>query len=399
MKLALILAATLAFAQENEVSLREALQAKTGTVTLTGGTVEISREIVMPGDAHDLKIAGGGTTIKAASTFRGRALIVLPAGKNIQIQSLKLDGSRVIFTQPVGQVPASTVLSREIANNGIFADGVTGLEISQVRITEIAGFPIVVDTGRNIRIHDVEIGESGSLDAEGHNNGTGGILLEEGTTDFEVQHALMGKVRGNGIWIRSAEGSAAASKGRIADNEFAIVARAAIELNHVTDVTVENNIASMIGFPGEETRTGGTAMPSAITSTGSVEHALLRDNTFGQIAGRCLSLDGFNAGEVSGNSCSDGLFNGFLIRGAGNRVIGNRLTGLNQARRDQPDSLKTGIYLAGASSGNTLDGNQVSGFGMAKFCIGGPSIASNNIVKNVCSDGASVARLQPARPR
>src|ERR1035437_10889532 len=73
-------------AQPNpESRLRTILQAKTGAVTLPGGVIEISREIILPSDAHDLEIRGAETTIKATAAFRGRALIVIPAGKNIRI--------------------------------------------------------------------------------------------------------------------------------------------------------------------------------------------------------------------------------------------------------------------------------------------------------------------------
>jgi hypothetical protein len=400
------MAATSVLAQQSpESALRRALLAKTGTVVLPGGIVEITREIVLPADAHDLSVQGAETTIKAAAGFRGRALIVIPAGKNLKIANLSLDGNRGAFPQPVSPAPPAAVLSRVVAGNGILAEDVTGLEISQVNATGIPGFPIVVNAGHHIRIHDVEITESGTLDADGHNNGSGGILFEEGVTDFEILHALIGKVRGNGIWIRSATDPGAvpgvATAGRIAECEFAILGRAAIELNHATGITIENNIAHMIGFPGDEVLTGGTALPAAIATTGGADHAsvknsAIRNNDFGQLAGRCLSLDGFSDGEVAGNQCSDGLFNAFLIRGTGNRITGNHLSGLNNARRDQPESLRAGIYLATGASGNTVEANDIAGYGMAQHCVGGPGAAANKVAKNLCSDGSSVARLQPA---
>ncbi len=54
------LASTLA-AAPTESQLRTALLAKTGAVTLPGGTIEISREIILPSDAHDLDIRGNMT--------------------------------------------------------------------------------------------------------------------------------------------------------------------------------------------------------------------------------------------------------------------------------------------------------------------------------------------------
>ena len=374
-------------------------QTKTGPITLPTGVIEISREITLPADAHDLNITATNTTIKASSSFRGRALLILPAGKNIAIHDLSLDGNRAAFPEPLGPPPPTAMLSRVVANNGIVAEGVAGLEITGLKATEIAGFPILINGGHNIHIRDAVITDSGTLDPAGHNNGTGGIVLEEGVTDFEIVHALVGKIRGNGIWIRSTTAAATAARGVISDSEFTILARAAIELGHATAITIENNTGHMIGFPGEEAVTSGAVLPTAISTSGSVDHTAIRNNCFVEFAGRCLTLEGFRVGEVTVNTCLDGLFNGFLIRGAGNHISGNRLTSLNHAHRDQPESLRAGIYLAVGASGNTIDGNDISGYGMAQHCVGGPALDANKVSKNLCSDGASVARLQPAIPR
>jgi len=106
----LVLALPLLGQPTPEARLRSALQTKTGAATLPGGVIEISREIVLPADAHDLEIRGADTTIKASAAFRGRALIVLPAGKNIRIHDLSLDGNRDAFPQPVAAPPSTAML-------------------------------------------------------------------------------------------------------------------------------------------------------------------------------------------------------------------------------------------------------------------------------------------------
>ncbi len=400
--IAFILAALPLLSQQTpEAQLRAALQTKTGAITLPTGVIEISREITLPADAHDLNITAANTTIKASAAFRGRALLVLPAGKNIAIHDLSLDGNRAAFPEPLGAPPPTAMLSRVVANNGIIAEGMQGLEITALKATQVAGFPILITGGHNIHIRDAVITDSGTLDPAGHNNGSGGVVLEEGVTDFEIVHALIGKIRGNGIWIRSTTSgaTATAARGVISDSEFTILARAAIELSHATAITIENNTGHMIGFPGEEAVASGAVLPTAISASGSVDHVAIRNNSFDEIAGRCLTLEGFNDGEVTGNTCAEDLFNGFVIRGTGNHITANHLTGLNHAHRDQPESLRAGIYLAVGASGNTLDGNDIAGYGMALHCVGGPAVDANKIAKNLCSDGASVARLLPAIPR
>ncbi|HVW12042.1 MAG TPA: right-handed parallel beta-helix repeat-containing protein, partial [Bryobacteraceae bacterium] len=384
--ISLLLLAFPLFAQEpnSEAHLRALLQAKTGIVTLPSGTIEISREIVLSPEAHDLEIKGSNTILKASSAFRGRSLLSLAAGKNIRIHDLILDGNRAAFPQRVPAPQASAMLSRVIANNGIVAENVAGLEIFRLDAKEFAGFPILIAGGSRARIHDVRLTDSGSLDIAGHNNGTGGLAFEEGASDFEVSNAVFGKVRGSGIWIRST--GATVSKGRIAGNEFEVLARSAIEMNHASDITISGNTGHMIGFPGEEVMIAGTVLPAAIVTNGSVDRATIQGNTFNEIAGRCLSLDGLSNSGVATNVCGDGLFNAMLVRGSSNRITGNRFTGVNTARRDQPESLRTGIYLAGGSSGNTVTGNEIRGYGMAQHCVDGPQgvMAANTVKNNAC---------------
>ncbi len=452
MLLLLTVAVSVQAAVATEAQLRTALLAKTGSVVLPAGAIEISREIVLPPDIHGLDVRGANTTIKAAASFRGRALLVLPAGKDIKIHDLSLDGNRDAVERPAGLPPSDAMFSRFTQNNGILAENVTNLEIGQVKAAAIAGYTILVNAGHTVRIHDVQISESGSLNARKRNNATGGILLEEGTTDFEVLECRIAGVRGNGIWTHSMYKSARNVKGRIAGNEFAEIGRDAIQVGHATDVTVENNRGRMIGYPPAEVDLEGQAFPVAVDTSGNVEHSVYRNNQFEEIDGKCFDLDGFHDGEVSGNTCTNEdeikaypygnfgiimnnanpdmqsrnvrivnntingeLFGGIFIIGTGNTVTGNHLTRLNLAHcnepgpinciyaTNQPDLLRTGIYLgAGAerpdvARGNTVTNNQISGFGMSRHCIGagpGVSLAANTIEKNDCSDEQTLARVR-----
>jgi hypothetical protein len=455
MLLLAILTPLLLVAATPEAQLRTALATRTGAVTLPAGVIEISREIVLPTDAHDLDVTGPSTTIKAASTFRGRALIVIPAGRNIKIHDLSLDGNRDAVARPLGLPPSEAMFSRFTPNNGILAEGVSNLEIASVKATGIAGFPILVNSSHTVRIHAIQITASGSLNLRKRNNTTGGILLEEGTTDFEILDCRIADVRGNGIWTHSLYTSARNARGRIAGNEFAMIARDAIQVGHATDVVVENNRGRMIGYPTEEVDLEGRAFPVAVDTAGNVDRSVYRNNQFEEIDGKCFDLDGFHDGEVSGNSCLneddelknypygnfgivmnnsnpdmqsrniritgntiDGfLFGGIFIIGSGHTVTGNHLTRLNRAHcndpgpfncaytPNQPDLLRSGIYLGSGAErpdiaqGNTVENNEIAGYGMSLHCIGvapGVSLSDNTLAKNECSDEAAVARLSLA---
>jgi len=382
-------------AAPTESDLRRALAAKTGAVTLPAGEIEIAREIQLPPDAHDLDIRGVGTTIKASAAFRGRALLVLPAGKNIRIRDLSLDGNRDAVARMIGQPPAGTMYSRFFPDNGIVAEGVTGLEIGPLKATRIAGFTVLVNSSHTVRLHDVEMTESGGFNAMRRNNSAGGILIEENTTDFEIRKCLFGKLRGNGITVRSSQ------RGQILENELAVLAGDGIRLGPAGEITVENNRARQIGYPADEADTFGTSLPAALSATAGVDHSLIHGNEFEEIAGRCFGLENLADSEVSANTCTETPFGAVTLSGARNNVSGNHLRRLNLTHRDDPEILRAGIYLAAGASGNIVGNNEIGGYGMSRHCIGmAPEVpaAANRIAKNECSDEASVARLLPATP-
>jgi hypothetical protein len=346
-------------AESPELLLRRALTAKTGAVTLPSGTIEISREIALAPDAHDLDIRGSGTVIKASDAFRGRALIVIPGGKNIRIRDLTLDGNRDVVGHLMPPAPAGTQLSRFVADNGIVAEGVTGLEIGPMKAKQIAGFAVIATSSHEVRIHHVDVTESGGFNAQRKNAASGGIAIEEATSDFEIHGCLFGTIRGTAITVRSSQ------RGKIFENEFRAIARDAIHVTQATGVSIDNNHAEQIGIPLEE-----VDAPGAL----------------------CMRLERFDGGQITGNTCSEALLGAISIGGTQDKISGNHFTGLNVSRRDSP-----GIFLAPGSKDITIEGNEVSGNGMSLHCVGAaPAVApgSNKVLKNDCSDEASVASLR-----
>ena len=264
----------------------------------------------------------------------------------------------------MGLPPAGTMFSRFIPNNGILAEGVTGLEITQVKATGIAGFAILVNAGHTVRIREVDITDSGGFNGQRRNNGTGGIALEEGTTDFEISRSVLGRIRGTGITMRSVE------RGRIFENEFIALARDAFQASQATAVAIENNSAAQMGYPIEE-----------VESPGAI----------------CLRLERFSDGQVKDNTCSEAVLGAISVAGTHNVISGNHLMGLNAAHRDA-----AGIYLEAGAKDNLIENNEIAGFGMSKQCLGaapGVALTANKVTKNSCSDEVSVARLLPATPR
>jgi hypothetical protein len=174
-----------------------------------------------------------------------------------------------------------------------------------------------------------------------------------------------------------------------------------------------------------------------------VDHTVYADNHFTDVNGQCIDLDGFHDGEVLGNSCvnrgpdsaypylhfgiffgnhnpdmtSEGVvvrgnliegfaFGGLFLIGSGHRIERNRFLDINRRHctgdrtrpgcnyaPDQPGLLRSGIYLAAnggrpaETRGNIIRGNQVSGFGMDRWCIEaapGVELSRNTIEGNHC---------------
>jgi hypothetical protein len=432
-----------------EIQIRNALRAGTHAIQLPAGIVEISSELEIPTKAHDVEIRGApaGTTLRASKNFHGRAIFTCETGTRIRFSGFTLDGNRAALEQRSGLAPYDRPFARFTPGNGILALHAATLEVSNVQFVNVPGFAILISGSRDVVIDRVRIEDSGSRNAAGRNNATGGILLEEGTERFRVTRSVLRNIRGNGVWTHSLYTSPRNADGRILDNQFEQIGRDAIQVGHATRVRVENNTGKLIGFPPEVVDVEGRGMPVAIDTAGNTDRSAYVHNSFEEINGKCIDLDGFHDGEVRANTCAsrytaerypyghygivmnnsnpdmqpegieitgntiDGtLFGGIFVIGAKNRVWHNRLRRINLAHCDgntakfgcnyspnQPDLLRSGIYLgAGAerpapAHDNIIQENAISGFGMSAHCLAaapGVSLAANTVARNVCKDEA-----------
>jgi hypothetical protein len=407
-------------------------------VQLAPGVVQVHHELLVP-DGAQLRGAPSGTVLRAAGDFDGRAILVVD-GAGVTIRNLTLDGNRGRIEQRTGLPPSDKPFSQFTRGNGILAVGVDRFRVEDVQFREIPGFAVLVSRSRNVAIERVEVSDSGSRDARGRNNSSGGILLEEGTRDFQVTHSQFHNIRGNGIWTHSLFTSPRNANGWIAFNEFADLARDAIQVGHATNVRVEDNRGMRIGYPVELVDLEDQAYPVALDTAGDVDRTVYARNRFTEVDGKCIDLDGFHDGDVVENSCVnrpdaslyplgnvgilfndsnphtrsnrirvignllDGVkFTGILAFGTGHTIAHNRLLNVNLAHcneeaaktgcyypKDEPDALQTGIYLGRGflwsepSRDIVVEDNEISGFGMKSRCVGyAPGVqASANTVRN-----------------
>jgi hypothetical protein len=429
----------LAFAATQESAIREAIQRGTGLVQLPAGVIEISSELAAPAGAHDLEIRGdpSGTVLRARAGFEGRAILTLKSAARIRLADLTIDGNRAALEKPAGLPPSNVPFCRFYRSNGLLAEDTESLTITNLRFVNVASFPILVARSRKVRIERVQISASGGRSAAGHNNTTGGILLEEGSADFEVRDSVLRNVRGNGIWTHSLYTSPRNRDGLISGNRFEDLARDAIQIGHATNVRVERNTGARIGYPISEVDPGG--VPVALDTAGNTDRSLYADNRFQEVNGKCIDLDGFHHGQVRDNACVnrqgreayphghfgivmnnanpdmqseeisltgnliDGaVYGGIFVIGSHHRILRNRLLNLNLARcqpskpgcvywAGEPDLLSSGIYLGrraerpAITRDNLIRYNEIEGFGIR--CIGAaPEVSrkANQIDENQC---------------
>ncbi len=453
-RLTVILAAALLLTAcgSPESKLRKTLSTtQTGTVQLPTGRIDVSAELRLADNAHDLEIVGSsGTLLKATDEFKGRAIFVAEGARDIKFRNFAIDGNRVALERPLEMVAPENPFRDYYRDNGLLFDRVDGLEIRDVRFVNITNFSILTSRTSRIRIERVEVADSGSRDSSGRNNTTGGIIIEEGARNFEVRGCTFRRVRGNALWTHSLYISPRSEDGRFLENHFDYVGRDAIQVGHATRVRVEGNTGVRIGYPSEMVDAAHAGTPVAIDTAGNVDHSEYLRNRFEEINGKCIDLDGFHDGVVSENRCVnrlradeypfghfgivmnntnpdmhsqkieiarneiDGIkFGALYLIGSGHRVIDNifnrvNLAGCNESavqfgciyKKDEPEMLESGIYLGRGivrmeeTRGNVIRGNKISGHGMKTRCIAaapGVALAQNTIQANDCSD-------QPAHP-
>jgi len=433
-----------AAAVTDEAALERAIQSGSDTIELCPGLV-LTHEVLIPAGEKPLEIRGApsGSVVRMANGFRGTAAFRARARSHLRLTGFAIQGNRTGKEAPRGLPPWNVAFADFYQRNGIVIQGGDDIVLDRLQLSGIVDFPVIVAGASNVHITYLAVADSGSRNERGHNNTSGGILLEEGTRDFEVISCTVLRILGNAIWTHSNGGSPRNSAGRIADNAIAYVGRDAIQIGHGTGIVVENNHGRDIGYPADAVDIESEATPVALDSAGNVDHTDYRNNQFHDVDGECINLDGFHDGEVRDNRCEStqpfdrypyahyGIvmgntdpdvrvrgvtianntvigtgYGGLYLIGSGNTVTGNHLLMLNRNRctgdgkiarcnyaLDQPGLLRSGIYLAGGAKhpdpaiDNLIRGNELQGFGTQRWCVeAAPGVDQkrNQIEANVC---------------
>ena len=356
---------------------------------------------------------------------------MIEAASGSTIEEVNLVGDRS-KTQELA--PSDRTFASFYRANGILIQGAKNVTVRNVKAREIGGYAVLVSASEQVLIDQVIVSDSGSLNAKGRNNTTGGILLEEGTKRFQVRNCRLKAIRGNGIWTHSRYTSPRNADGLMEGNEFDEIGRDALQVGHATRVRVQRNSGHHIGYPVEVIDYEGGGIPVAVDTAGNVDQTFYVQNRFDDIQGKCMDLDGFHHGALESNVCTnvghygivfnntnpdmksrsirvtgntiDGAkYGGIFVIGSGHTITGNQLRRLNQNRCpnaadcifdvNQPDMLSSGIYLGDRAERpestvqNTITGNTISGINMKQHCIGKAAavkLSDQSIQNNTCTD-------------
>ena len=412
---------------------------RSGEARLPAGILEVVSEIRIPDGAHDLTITGNKTVLHASPSFKGRAILSCKGCRNIAFRDFAIDGNRDRLEARLPLPPSDRSFASFYRNNGILIEETDGVKIERVDFTNITNFAVLASQCAHVTIDRARVEDSGSRNANGRNNSTGGILFEEGAGVFDVTNSTFRNIRGNAVWTHSRHGSPRNHDGKIADNTFAEIGRDAIQIGHATKIQVLRNTGSRIGFPSGLVDVEGGAIPVGIDTAGNVDATVYENNRFEEINGKCIDLDGFHDGAVRSNKCVnrgkpedyafghfgivfnnanidmqsqnvvvegnqiEGMkFGGIFLIGSGHKILRNRMHRLNTAHCNENKAqfgcsvlgevhvLESGIYIGGhaerpaAARNNTIEGNTIGGWKMSVRCVeAGPGVKlSDNIVRN-----------------
>ncbi len=440
-----------------ESRLRKILATQTtGAIHLPPGVIEVSSELKLAPGAHDLDIVGAGTVFKAADDFKGRAIIVAEDARALRFRDFSINGNRVAFDRRSEMAPPENAFRIYYSHNGILLDRVRGAELSHMQFSAIPSFAVIASRSWNVKISGVLVEDSGTRNAKGRNNTTGGIVLEEGSVDFEVKDSRFRNILGNALWTHSLYTSPRLHTGVFAGNRFQNIGRDAIQVGAASRVTVEDNFGDHIGFPPEAVDIENQGTPVTIDTSGNVDLSVYARNQFEEVDGKCIDLDGFHDGSVIENRCTnratpdsypfghfgivmnntdpnmksqnveirgniiDGIkFGALFLMGSGHKVIGNSFLHVNTAecnenakrfgciyKADEPEMLESGIYLSRGVvrledvHGNVIRDNTISGHKMKSRCIAagpGVKLSENSIGPNTCEDYSMKRNPPPGR--
>jgi hypothetical protein len=429
-------------------TVRAELARGVSVVELPAGETHLDKPIVIPKGAKNIRLRGAsGSRLIMDAGFKGSAAIVADGVSNIALSGFAITGNRVELKSDWYLPLNEAAFADYYTDNGIVIRNSSNVTIEGVTISNIRAFPVIINATAKSLLDSVFIESSGTLNRDGHNNTTGGILIEEGSSGFEVRNSTVHRVSGNAIWTHSYARSPRQSDGLIRNNEIFGVARDAIQIGHATHVRVEKNKGDQIGFPVAEVDFAGQGTPVALDTAGNVDHSVYQENEFTNVAGQCIDLDGFHDGEVTDNKCVNkrtkvedpgtwiGLhfgilfgnhdpgmtssnvllknntvqgfaYGGLFLIGDHNTIVNNQFVNVDladcgippvsakcNAMLDQPDALRSGIYLSNdggrpaVTRENTIRDNLIVGLTDKKLCVTakpGVDLKANSVADNIC---------------
>src|SRR4029079_6381023 len=100
--------------------------------------------------------------LRAADQFSGRAVLVC-SGSGITLSNLTIDGTRARLAMSIVPPPDDRTFASFYPSNGVLVLNGGSVNISDVRLREIANFAVLVSASQSVTLERVHVEQSGSL--------------------------------------------------------------------------------------------------------------------------------------------------------------------------------------------------------------------------------------------
>ena len=155
-----------------------------------------------------------------AAGFRGKALIVIEAASDVRLTGFHIKGNRADLHSAKALPPDDVPFADFHVDNGVLIRRSNGVALAGVAFTAIRSFAVLANASARVKLTGIRVEDSGMLGPNNLNNTTGGVLFEEGATDFEVRDSVFRRIAGNAVWTHSNYKSPRNAGGLIIGNTF-----------------------------------------------------------------------------------------------------------------------------------------------------------------------------------
>jgi hypothetical protein len=293
-----------------------------------GRTYTIKTPVIIPAGASKMRFVGDGAATlfkRGAAMPANKGMFDIQGASHVEFDNFMVDGNVLTSTGVAYSAFSGDPMNAILTQDSTFwIHGGSYIRFNKVRIIHTGGYAILLDA-RTANITDVRINELSLENCRPHLFGnagdltygswTGGVHVQgDGNSfsvdDFYVTGSSFKRVTGNALWSHLYALNKLHSNYRFSDNHFIDCGLDGIQLGGVVGGVVKGNTFRRIGYVAtDDTSTSvpkwmlGSAYAVGLDTAGRVTGVNYEGNTFLNVNGGCIDLDGYGRGTVMANTC------------------------------------------------------------------------------------------------